>query len=367
MAEKTLILLTPGFPKDEKDTTCIPFIQQFILSINKAHPELKIIALSFYYPFSSTQYSWHGNLIIPFNGNRFTKLKRPVHWWRIYRTLKKLNKQRKIIGIVSFWLSHTAFIGHHFAKRNNVQHYCWLRGQDAKKKNPVFRYYKPAPHSLIALSKYQHNVFIENYGITPKHIIPNAIRKEEFDHIIYQEKSIDIIGVGSLISLKRYELFIKTIEQLKHDFPNIKAVLVGDGDQRDFLMQLVKQKKLENNISFKGLLSHNEALQLMQQSKILLHPSEYEGYGRVCIESLYLGCEVVSFIDPEQKPIPRWHIVHSPGSMIDTCRNILLKKTSDTSQIKVNMMEDCINQVLELFEYSSNSISRKTNQSLAIS
>ena len=51
---KTLVILSPGFPKDEADTTCLPAHQVFIKSLNKNFPSLKIIILSFQYPFSTS-------------------------------------------------------------------------------------------------------------------------------------------------------------------------------------------------------------------------------------------------------------------------------------------------------------------------
>ena len=38
--EKTLVILTPGFPADESDTTCLPLLQQVILHLKKYDPEL---------------------------------------------------------------------------------------------------------------------------------------------------------------------------------------------------------------------------------------------------------------------------------------------------------------------------------------
>ena len=49
---KRLVILTPGFPKDETDTTCIPFLQDFILELNDQYPSLKIDILAFDYPFN---------------------------------------------------------------------------------------------------------------------------------------------------------------------------------------------------------------------------------------------------------------------------------------------------------------------------
>lgn len=343
--------MMPGFAKDENDTTCIPFSQMFIKFINKEYPGLKIIILTVDYPFHAKEYSWQGNHVIPFNGNKY-KWFRPLLWIRIYTQLIAIKKKKSLIGLLSFWCAENALVANYFAKWNRYKHFIWLQGQDARENNPVFRYFRPKPHQLIAISEFQKQIFIHNYGFSPKYVIPNSIAAEEFSHIICKKKTIDVIGVGSLISLKRYHLFIETIEKLKPDFPNIRAMLVGNGEQYDYLKELIRKKNLDENICLKGQVSHSRALQLMQEAKILLHPSEYEGYSRVCIEALYLGCQVVSCIYPEKKSIPHWHIVNTVDEMQYICKHIL---TGDDPgaffQVKVNMMPGCIQQILALYGY----------------
>src|SRR5665647_2328488 len=130
-----LVILTPGFPKDESDTTCLPFIQSVIRTINKDFSHIKIVVLSFQYPFSSKEYLWNNNLIISFGGQNKGKLLRCFLWFRIWRKLKKLNGENNVIGLFSLWFGECAFIGHRFGNKYGITHRCWIAGQDAKKNN----------------------------------------------------------------------------------------------------------------------------------------------------------------------------------------------------------------------------------------
>ena len=47
----TLIILTPGFPQSETDSTCLPMQQSFVRTLTENYPQLKIIILSFQYPY----------------------------------------------------------------------------------------------------------------------------------------------------------------------------------------------------------------------------------------------------------------------------------------------------------------------------
>ncbi len=71
---KTLIILTPGFPKNEEDTTCVPPQQIFVKALKEAAPGLNIIVLTFQYPFYSKEYLWNGINVISFGNKNDNKL-----------------------------------------------------------------------------------------------------------------------------------------------------------------------------------------------------------------------------------------------------------------------------------------------------
>ncbi len=48
---KHIVILTPGFPKNEQDTTCIPPLQAYVENFTAIHPEIKMSIISFQYPF----------------------------------------------------------------------------------------------------------------------------------------------------------------------------------------------------------------------------------------------------------------------------------------------------------------------------
>src|SRR4051812_44758011 len=94
---KTLIVLTPGFPADEADSTCLPFIQTLIKAMRKNNPEAEIVILSFQYPFTEKVYRWHGVEVRSFNGRGRPKLYRAMLWLRVWRALKVLVKEKQVI------------------------------------------------------------------------------------------------------------------------------------------------------------------------------------------------------------------------------------------------------------------------------
>jgi glycosyltransferase involved in cell wall biosynthesis len=313
--KKTLVILTPGFPDSEADTTCLPMQQQFARSLKELYPSLNTIILSFQYPYHSKTYKWFDATVISFNGRNKGGLSKLRLRQKINNSLKKIHNENRIIGLLSFWYNECAWIGKKFGEKNSIKHYCWLLGQDAKKENKYPKRLKPSASELIALSDFLQDEFEKNHGTRPFTVIPPGIEAKQVDNSM-KEKNIDLLAAGSLIPLKQYEIFIEIIAEIKKQLPHIKAMLVGDGPEREKLQDLVANLGLKENISLPGELPHYEVLQLMERTKVFLHPSSYEGFGVVCIEALYAATHVISFVKPMKKEIANWQISNTKEEMV---------------------------------------------------
>lgn len=287
---KHILFLTPGFPKDEQDTQCIPALQLFIKTLQKTD-QFIISIISFQYPYISREYKWHDVNVYSVGGKNKKGVFRFLNWRRITSIAHKINDQTPIDQLHSFWLTECAFIGNKLSKKWNIAHSCTLMGQDALRDNNYFNKIRPLP-TLIALSNFHKKEVITNFKVTPQHIIPWGI--ENTPRPIESERRIDILGVGNLIPLKGFDQFIEVIFDIKLQFPNIVAEIIGDGTERELLEKKVIEKQLEKNILFTGALERNEVLKKMTQSKCLLHLSEYESFGMILIEALEAGNKVFS-------------------------------------------------------------------------
>jgi glycosyltransferase involved in cell wall biosynthesis len=344
-----LVILTPGFPENENDTSCLPFIQSLIRTINKNFSHIKIIVLSFQYPFSSKEYLWNNNLIISFGGKNKGKLSRRFLWFRIWRKLKKIKAENNMIGLFSLWFGECALIGHDFGKNFGIPHHCWIAGQDAKSGNKFVAKIKPSSDELIAISDFIADEFFKNYLIRPVHVIPNGIECELFENISYQ-RTIDVLGAGSLIPLKQYDIFIDCIFQIKKTLPHICSIIAGKGQQALALQRKIRGRDLENNIILNGEMEHQNLLLLMQQTKVFLHPSSYEGFSMVCLEALYAGCHVISFCKPMNKDFENWHIVKTEEEMIGKTLEILAHPVFDYKSVMPYSINETAKSVLHLFD-----------------
>ena len=346
--KETLIVLTPGFPENERDTTCLPFLQTHINAVNQCFPGLEVIILTFQYPFFNRTYSWHGNEVISFGGKERGKLNRLLIWARVWRKLRKFRKEKNVIGLFSLWCTECALTGSYFGKFHGIKHYAWLCGQDAKAGNKYVKLIRPQANELIAMSDFLKREFFKNYGISPAHVIPLGVDPGKFSRSRVN-RDIDVLGVGSLIPLKQYDVFVKIIQRLINFLPGINAVICDNGQEKEKLAVLISELQLNDRIKLTGEIPHCTALQSMQRAKIFLHTSNYEGFGTVCLEALYAGAHVVSFTKPMDIDIPHWHHVNNENEMTIKVRELLQDDTTVYESVCVYSSDDIAKSMLKLF------------------
>src|SRR5918993_551845 len=88
---KLLIILTPGFPADENDTTCLPMQQELVLAVNRRFPDWTVKILTFQYPFKAVVYQWYGNEVISFGGKNRGHIWRLIVRLRVFKSLSRIS------------------------------------------------------------------------------------------------------------------------------------------------------------------------------------------------------------------------------------------------------------------------------------
>lgn len=342
--KKRLIILIPGFPADEADSTCLPFQQSLVRWLHTHHPELDIQVISLQYPFRSGRYRFHGVPVTSLGGKNRGGLYKWLLRRKALQQLRSIHRKAPADAILSFWMGEAALIAGRFARKHRVRHACWLMGQDAKAGNRYVAALQPQPAELIALSGFLQEEFNRNYGIRPAHLVLPGI-----DASMHPKtgviKDIDLLGAGSLIPLKQFDLFIDAVAAIRKQMPGVRAMLAGDGPERSGLEEKVKAAGLEQHITLCGELPHPILLQLMHRSRLLLHTSAYEGFGMVCAEALYGGAGVISFVQPVQVPVEGWMTAKDTAEMARLAFDYLKERKPAVSRLPFPM-EETANRLL---------------------
>ena len=169
-------------------------------------------------------------------------------------------------------------------------------GQDVLSENRKFqRGLSPERAArLVAVSDFQNKIFEKNTGLQAAHVVPWGVNGAEISSVLPVERSLEVLGVGSLLSVKNWEKWLRVIALAKKTFPNLQAELIGDGPERTKLEQFALKLGLSGNIRFAGDLPRPEVLARMRKAKILLHTADFESFGYVLAEAARAGCRVVS-------------------------------------------------------------------------
>ena len=105
----------------------------------------------------------------------------------------------------------------------------------------------------------------------------------------------NLISVGRLSKEKGYSDLISVFELIHRK--NRKAVLniIGDGDERDSLENLTKEKKLTDNVVFHGFRNKEYVYSELNKSSVFLMTSYTESFGLVLLEAMNSGVPCVAF------------------------------------------------------------------------
>lgn len=96
--------------------------------------------------------------------------------------------------------------------------------------------------------------------------------------------------LGRITKQKNIETFIDAIPSIKKEFPDAKFVIAGTGPHIDNL-----RKYSEGiNVEYRGFISEEEKIKLLQESYCLIQPSEKEGWGVTIIEANACGTPCVA-------------------------------------------------------------------------
>lgn len=295
-AKKHIVFLTPGFPGDEEETNCIPFLQRFIFGFSKLYPQYRFSVITFQYPFVEKTYKWHNVTVYALNGRNKRYFYKLLNWRKVFKTFKEIHNKEEETVIHSCWLSDCAFIGQNISKKYNLYHVNMMLGQDCYPKNKYLKILNLNKFDVVSGSDFTADILNEIKGpIDVKRII-KGIDEWNFDDMIdTTPREIDVIGVGNLSSLKNYLRFVKIIHEVKRNIPNIRAVIVGSkSNQYDDVVLYIKSNNLQENIQLVPFSTREEVLKYMKRSKVLLHTSNTEEQPYVILEALACGTHVVS-------------------------------------------------------------------------
>jgi glycosyltransferase involved in cell wall biosynthesis len=107
------------------------------------------------------------------------------------------------------------------------------------------------------------------------------LKKQKIDP--YFEKNQFIVAIGRLTKQKNFKFLINCFQKLTNSQPNLKLVILGDGEEMQNLKRLIHTKNLENNIFLLGHLQN--VFNYLSRAKLFILSSLWEDPGWVLLEA----------------------------------------------------------------------------------
>lgn len=136
---------------------------------------------------------------------------------------------------------------------------------------------------------------IKHYKISSK-VIPNGFNIEEISVKKWYSHEIPVFGYVGRLSMyhKGLDLLIKGFKQyLEKGNPKARLWLVGDGEAKNALREMIYELGLRDNVIFWGSLFGKEKEELMQKMDFFVHTSRHEGLPTAMIEAAAFGIPLI--------------------------------------------------------------------------
>jgi colanic acid/amylovoran biosynthesis glycosyltransferase len=115
----------------------------------------------------------------------------------------------------------------------------------------------------------------------------------EFNTLVVQSKVLEIISVGRPHWKKGYDISIKAMAEIKVQGLQFRYQIVGGEDDQELLF-LIEDFGLTSDVELLPQLPQQDVFGLMSSADVFLLPSIEEGIANVAVESMALGCPVIS-------------------------------------------------------------------------
>jgi glycosyltransferase involved in cell wall biosynthesis len=157
---------------------------------------------------------------------------------------------------------------------------------------------------ILAVSSYTRDRLLKEQNLDPSkiEILPNTFDPNRFKigekppHLLEQyqlkpEQPI-LLTVNRLVlseSYKGYDKVLEALPQIRRVIPNLHYIILGKGDDRPRLEQLIGERQLEDCVTLAGFIPDAELCDYYNLCDVFVMPSKLEGFGIVYLEALACG------------------------------------------------------------------------------
>ena len=164
----------------------------------------------------------------------------------------------------------------------------------------------PEPHGFSGLNRrlklfllrFAHSISISR-AIAAALPVKSELIPNPYDAALFQvrdplARSEDLVALGRLVSDKGFDLLVEALALLAKEGYHPKLTIIGEGPEKQPLIQLAKDRRVADQITFLGAMTGPELAEELNRHCIAVIPSRWkEPFGIVALEAIACGCVAV--------------------------------------------------------------------------
>ncbi len=255
-------------------------------------------------PFGNIGLAYGSGIVPNLHRNKFLALLLPFFLLYEFGALIRIVKKEHISIIHAHWIIPQGLLAVLYKKTVNgrVKILATIHGTDIfglnnPLMNAIKRYVLNNIDDLSVVSSaikeqaikygYKKEIYVCPMGVDTTHFTPGQ-RDETLRSRLKLGEDV-LLFVGRLVEKKGIRFLIEALSRIKNEYPEIKLLIIGDGNMRGSMMGLCKNLNLTDNVIFLGLLPHRDLPRYFATADVFVLPSLSEGFGLVLIEAMSCG------------------------------------------------------------------------------
>ena len=142
---------------------------------------------------------------------------------------------------------------------------------------------------VIAIDPKTYEILRKKCSSDMIHYIPNPVRRVSVDR---QENTRNVIFLGNVLRTKGVEELLLAWARIFEEYPEWTLTVAGTCEET--YKEFLEGKYSLENVKMLGYVPHDEAMNLLGKSDLLVLPSYTEGFPNVIIEAMMCGKAVVA-------------------------------------------------------------------------
>lgn len=157
---------------------------------------------------------------------------------------------------------------------------------------------------IICVSEEVKNYYLKRTELPESKfaVIENGVNLEEIERVEYREELREEFGIeeedfviltgGRLCKEKSIDVLLSVVPEIRKEIKNLKILIVGEGEEKRNLVEIVKKLKIENSVFFTGF--RKDIFSIIKISDIVVLTSKWEGMPNLILEGMALKKAVIS-------------------------------------------------------------------------